>query len=450
MKPLLQMHEDAEEIFAAALAGINPEHAVRRRCQREKDQLILGERTYDLAQYENIYLLAAGKAAVPMAGAGASLLDDRLTKGVVVTKYGHTEKSDLLPDSLELIEAGHPVPDEKSREGAETLLKLACEAKEKDLILCLISGGGSALLSAPAQGLTVQEKGKAADALLSSGASIHEMNAVRKHLSAIKGGRLAKAAHPATLICLILSDVVGDDLDVIASGPTVPDGSCFSDALEIIERYNIEDRLPASVMDHLRSGEKGDPEETPKAGDGLFSKTQNQIIANNLSAVKAAQEKAQALGYRTLILTSMLQGETRQVARVHAAIAKEILKTGHPIEPPACILSGGETTVTLTGEGKGGRNQEFALAGAIDLAGLDHVVLLSAGTDGTDGPTDAAGARADGHTMDRARKLNLDPRRALKNNDAYPFFKTLDDLLITGPTHTNVMDLQILLVRKAD
>jgi hydroxypyruvate reductase len=272
------------------------------------------------------------------------------------------------------------------------------------------------------------------------------MNTVRKHISKVKGGQLARLAVPATLITLILSDVIGDPLDVIASGPTVPDTSTFEDVKEILQRYQIWGEIPRSVKSHLEKGLAGAIPETPKPGEPIFSITQNVVIGSNIQAVLTAENKAQSLGYHTLVLSSFIEGETRDVARLHAAIAKEIVKSGHPIPAPACVISGGETTVTIRGNGKGGRNQEFVLAAAIDIAGWDSVVLLSAGTDGTDGPTDAAGAICDGQTVQRAFGKGMKAMDYLIDNNAYPFFKELNDLLITGPTNTNVMDLRLVLV----
>ncbi len=317
---------------------------------------------------------------------------------------------------------------------------------QRELVICLISGGGSALSPAPVEGITLAEKQEVTRLLLACGATIHEINAVRKHISQIKGGQLARLASPATLITLVLSDVVGDSLDVIASGPTVPDTSTFADCLEILRKYRLSDTVPVAIRRHLEAGVAGAVPETPKPGDPVFSRTQTVIIGRNLQALEAASRQATALGYRPLILSSAIEGETREVARVHAGIAKEVLASGHPIRPPACILSGGETTVTLRGQGKGGRNQEFALALALDIDHMPGIAALSAGTDGTDGPTDAAGAFADWTTCARAEQHGLPPREALEHNDAYPFFERLGDLLITGPTQTNVMDVRIILI----
>jgi hydroxypyruvate reductase len=319
---------------------------------------------------------------------------------------------------------------------------MAAEAEAGDLVLCLISGGASALMPLPAPPITLDEKQAVTRLLLASGANIHELNAVRKHISAIKGGQLARLAAPATVVCLMLSDVIGDNLDTIGSGPTAPDASTFVGARAVLERYGILERVPAAVRERLEQGVAGRIPDTPKPGDPLFARVRNAVVGSNDLALRAAAARARALGYRPLVLSSMIEGETREVARMHAAIAREVLKSGRPVRPPACIVPGGETTVTLRGEGLGGRNQEFVLAAAMDLAGLPRTVVLSAGTDGTDGPTDAAGAIADGDTLRRAP----DAARYLAENDSYHYFERLGDLIKTGPTNTNVMDVRLLLV----
>jgi glycerate 2-kinase len=377
-----------------------------------------------------------------MASGLEELIGDRITAGSINVKYGHTANLSII----RLQEAGHPLPDENGVQGANHILSLARNADSHDLVLCLLSGGGSALLPLPAAGLSLADKQAATDILLSCGANIHQINAIRKHLSRIKGGRLAQAVAPARLTSLILSDVVGDDLDAIASGPTVGDASTFVDCREIIRRYDIERDLPPAVVQHIDQGCRGEIAETPKPDDPLFAKVSNLIIGSNREALLAARQTALELGYTPLVLSSLMEGETRFVARVHAAMAREITQSGHPVPAPACLLSGGETTVTLRGRGLGGRNQEFALAAVRDLANAGHIVLLSAGTDGTDGPTDAAGAIADSRTAARALRAGIDSDRYLAENDSYHFFQKLDDLLITGPTHTNVMDLRIVLV----
>jgi hydroxypyruvate reductase len=299
----------------------------------------------------------------------------------------------------------------------------------------------------PVEGITLDEKMAATNLLLKSGVSIQEMNTVRKHLSQVKGGQLARLAHPATLISLILSDVVGDPLDVIASGPTVGDPTTFQECHEVLNRYALHDKLPASVKSHLEAGREGRIPETPKPDEALFSRTLSILVGTNMQALKAAAKQAEKLGYTSLILSSLIEGDTTEAARFHAALAREIVMSGHPVRPPACLISGGETTVVVRGQGKGGRNQHFALEAALEIEGLQGVCLLCGGTDGTDGPTDAAGAVVDGDTVARALAKKLNPSEFLAENDSYHFFQHLGDLLITGPTNTNVMDLRLVLVK---
>lgn len=435
------MRKDALDIFRAGVQAVEPSAAVKRYCRREGNRLLVDQEVYDLGEFKRIYVIGAGKAGAPMAQAVEEILGDRISGGIINVKYGHLAEL----SRVKAIEAGHPVPDEAGLEGTRAILDLASRAEEKDLILCLISGGGSALLPLPAEGLSLQDKQDTTKVLLACGATIHEINSVRKHISMVKGGGLARAAYPATLISLILSDVVGDDLDVIASGPTVPDSSSFQGCVTIFDKYGIREKVPETVLAHIQKGIEGKVPETPKPADPVFTRTQGVIVGSNLACMEAAEKKAHSLGYHTLMLSTMIEGETREVACVHAGIAKEVLKSGHPLSPPACVLSGGETTVTITGRGLGGRNQEFVLASAMGLSGWERIVVLSAGTDGTDGPTDAAGAVADSQTIQRAEALGLNPVDFLFNNDAYHFFEKLEDLVKTGPTNTNVMDLRIML-----
>jgi hydroxypyruvate reductase len=445
MRPeiLERMRREAQDIFYEGLAAVDPETCIQRCCSIQGTILKIERKTYDLDRFTKILVLGAGKAGASMARAVEALLRDRITTGLVIVKYGHVRPL----NHITLAEAGHPVPDENGLQAAKKLLNLAGEADEKTLILCLMSGGGSSLMTLPAPGLSLLDKQEATQLLLDCGASIHEINTIRKHLSRIKGGRLAKAAYPAILACLVLSDVVGDNLDIIASGPAVADPGTFGQCLDIIRARGLGPKLPPAVLRHLENGVRGQVPETPKKGDPAFEKVSHFLIANNFLALQAAGKKAETLGYHTLILPSPIEGETRDAAVLHATLAKQILADGRPVKPPACILSGGETTVTLRGKGKGGRNQEFALASAVEIKGLEHAVVLSAGTDGTDGPTDAAGALADGTTAERARRLGLAPEHFLSENNAYPFFEALSDLFKTGPTLTNVMDLHILLIR---
>jgi len=440
---LKKLREDAVAIFKAGLRAVEPAEAVHRYVRRDGNFLLVADRRYDLRAYKNIFVVGAGKAACPMAAALEKIFPDRLTSGHISAKYGH-----LSPlKKIQVQEAGHPIPDAAGLRGTQKILALLKQAEQNDLVVGVISGGGSALLPMPSAGITLEEKQAVTKLLLACGANINEMNAVRKHLSQVKGGQLARAAYPATLITLIVSDVVGDPLEVIASGPTVPDQSTFLDVQMILKKYGIREQLPDSVQRRLVKGLRGEVSETPKAGDAIFEKTQNLIIASNRQAIEAAKAEAEKLGYHTLILSTFIEGETREVARVHAAIAKEIRTTGHPLSPPACVISGGETTVTLRGDGLGGRNQEFVLAATMDIAELQNTAILSAGTDGTDGPTNAAGAIGDGETIKRAMALNLNPQIFLDNNDSFRFFEKLGDLLITGPTNTNVMDLRFILTQ---
>jgi hydroxypyruvate reductase len=361
---------------------------------------------------------------------------------VINTKYGYLADTKIV----RINEAGHPLPDVAGMAGAKQMVDLASEASEGDLVICLISGGGSALMTLPVEGITLEDMEALTSALLRCGATINEINTIRKHISQIKGGNLSRVAYPAEVVSLILSDVVGNPLDVIASGPTVPDSSSYAQAWEIVERYDLVDELPRSVVEQLRKGTEGIEPETPKKGDPLFAKTHNLIIGSNEIAAQAALAEAQDAGFRTMLLSTYVEGEAREVAHVFCAIAKEILHSSQPIQSPACIVAGGETTVTIRGEGKGGRNQELALAAAMQLGDLDDVMIIALATDGTDGPTDAAGAIADGSTLRRARQKELLARDYLANNDSYNFFDQLDDLLITGPTNTNVNDLTFVFV----
>jgi glycerate 2-kinase len=412
---------------------------VLRHVTVDEGALIAGGRRYRLSAFQNIYVIGAGKASAQMARAVERLLGVRIGGGEINVKDGHGAKL----RRIRINECGHPVPDRRGVAGARRIAQIASQAGPHDLIVCLISGGASALLPLPAPPITLAEKQQTTRLLLHCGASIHEINGVRKHISRIKGGQLARLAYPATLLTLILSDVIGDDLDVIGSGPTVPDRSTFAEARAIFEKYGIWNKLPVSVRERFRDF----AEETPKPGDKIFEKTRNVIVGSNALAIDAAAEEARRLGFHTLVLSTFVEGEAREVARVHAAIAKEIQSSGRPVPRPACLISGGETTVTVRGRGLGGRNQEFALAAAIDIAGFgDNMLILSAGTDGTDGPTDAAGAIADSTTLERAQALGLDAAAFLRSNDSYHFFEATADLIKTGPTGTNVADLQIILL----
>ncbi len=442
MRSLNQMRRDARAIFLAGVEAVDPSQSVRRSLRREDDFIEVAGAWYDLRRYHNIYVVGAGKASAKMAAAVEELLGDRIHSGFIITKDGH-----LFPTKrIQVIEAGHPLPDKRGAAGVGQIVELLNSASADDLVFVLISGGGSALLPCPADGIALEDEQDTTRLLLGCGATIQEINAIRKHLSKVKGGRLAQLAHPATVISLILSDVVGDPLENIASGPTVPDTSTFSDSLRIIDRYHLTPKISPAIRNFLERGSRGELEETPKASSSIFGNVQNVIIGNNHLALGGAKGEAEALGYRTLLLSSFISGEAKTVAEVHAAVAEEIIATGNPVGRPACVISGGETTVTIHGEGTGGRNQEFALAAAKAIDGMENVVILSGGTDGTDGPTDAAGAIVDGGTVQRGKNAGLDAADHLDRNDSYHFLQLTGDLLITGPTLTNVMDLRLVLV----
>jgi hydroxypyruvate reductase len=430
----------ALEVMSAALAAVDPQEAVRRHVQREGDLLWVAGQAYDLGRYRRVYIVGGGKASAAMAAALEDLLGDRLAGGVVNVKDGYT----LPLQRVRLREAGHPLPDERGLRGTREMLALVRQAGEDDLVIALISGGGSALMVAPVEGVTLADLQALTDLLLRSGATIGEMNAVRKHLSLVKGGQLARAAAPATVIALLVSDVVGSPLDVIASGPAAPDESTFGQAWAILERYDLLCRAPPAVVDHLRSGLQGELPETPKAGDPILARVQNLIVASNRLAAEAGLTRARDLGLQAMLLTTYLEGEAREVGRVLASVGREMSTHGQPLTPPACLVAGGETTVTVRGAGLGGRNQELTLGAAPGLSGLRGVLVAGLGTDGTDGPTDAAGAIADGNTLARAAAAGVDPHASLAANDSYRFFQALNDLLLTGPTNTNVNDLMFV------
>ena len=435
-------------ILAAAIAAVEPGAAVRRFLRREGETLVAGDVAYDLGAFDRVWIIGAGKAGAPMAVAAAEIVGERLTGGMVVVKEGHLTADHVaaLQPQVELLEAGHPLPDARGVAAGERIATLLTQMGERDLVLALISGGGSALLTRPAPGIRLDDMQKLTGVLLACGASINEINTLRRHLDTLKGGGLARLAAPATVITLVLSDVVGDPLDVIASGPTVADPTTFANALNVLERYNVLDQTPVAIRRRLESGVRGEIAETPKPGDPALARVGNLIIGSNRLAAEAALAAAQREGFNALILTTFLQGEARVVGRVLAAIAREIADNNRPIGRPACVIAGGETTVTLRGDGRGGRNQELALAAVADLATAPGALLVALATDGGDGPTDAAGAVVSTTTYQRARDLGLDVAAALARNDSYPFFDALGDLLRPGSTHTNVNDLALVVV----
>lgn len=433
-----------DAILRAALVAVDPARAVQSALTRTDDTLSVGDRRYALDQFKHIYVIGAGKAAVPMTQAVEALLGNRITAGLVVTKHDHGGPT----QSVEVVEAGHPVPDQTGADAGRRILKIAAHAGADDLVIALISGGGSALLVAPAEGVSLADLQEMTSALLASGATINEINCLRKHCSAVKGGQLARAVAPATLITLLLSDVVGSPLDVIGSGPTVPDAATWEDAWAIVRKYALAEVLPASIVARLQRGLNGELADTPKAGDAAFAKSATVVVADNRVAALAARRKAEELGFNALLLSTFVEGEAAQVAKFAVALGREVQASGHPRAVPACLILGGETTVTLgRNPGHGGRNQELALAAALELAGSTGITVVSLATDGTDGPTDSAGGRADGGTVARGRAAGLDAADHLRRHDAYPFLTATGDLLKTGPTQTNVNDLVFVFVQ---
>jgi glycerate-2-kinase len=380
-----------------------------------------------------------------MAEALESILGNRISKGIVNIPYNSGQ---CKTHKISLQEAGHPIPDEAGMKGAKKILELASYANKNDLIICLISGGGSSLMPLPRGKITLEDKQQVTDALLKSGATINEVNTVRKHISDFKGGWLAKKAYPATIVNLILSDVIGDPLDFIASGPTVPDSTTFGDSVEVLKRYNLWRKLPKTVKTLLVNGQKGLIAETPKKADKVFRKIYNIVVGNNRSATLAASNNLQSAGLRSLLLTSFLEGEARHVGTMLASIAKEIGTSGNPLPKPCGIVAGGEATVTVVGDGKGGRNQEITLGAALKIFGMDGVAIASLSTDGIDGPTEAAGALADGKTIVRSKEQGLNVKSFLADNDSYNFFSRLNDLVFTGLTGTNVNDISVIVAVK--
>jgi glycerate 2-kinase len=432
----------ALDVLGAALAAADPRIAVKRFLELDGEDLVVGGRRYRLAEGQRVFVVGAGKAGASMAAAVEDVLGDRVSGGIVNVKYGH-----LAPTRrVKIHEAGHPMPDEQGLAGTAEMLDLLRQTGPDDLVVAVISGGGSALMDLPVEGITLEDMKQLTDALLRSGATINQINTIRKHLSQVKGGGLARMASPARVIALLLSDVVGNPLDVIASGPTVPDTTTFRDAWQVLEQFGLTDRVPEPIVSRLQAGMAGQVPETPKEGDEVFGLVQNVVVASNELAAEAAIARARESGLNTLLLTTFMEGEARELGKMFAAVGREVVAYGRPVPRPACIVSGGETTVTVRGSGRGGRNQEMALSAALKIAGLEDVMVVCSATDGTDGPTDATGAIADSSTVARALARGLSPADYLAKNDSYSFFEQLDDLIKTGPTNTNVNDLTFVYV----
>ncbi|WP_303928877.1 glycerate kinase [Desulfovibrio piger] len=427
-------------IFDAGVRAVAPDAALMRHVCLEDGQLLVDGQSWKLPRRGRLLVLGAGKGVAPMGAAVEELLGDRIDTGMLVVKYGHG----LPLQQIAQVEAAHPVPDAAGAAATRALLELAAGATADDLVLCLLTGGASALTPAPVSGVTLEDMQQVTELLLRSGATITELNAVRKHLSRFSGGQLARTAAPAGVVSVIVSDVVGDALDVIASGPTAPDVSTFADCMDILARYGLGSAMPPAVLRHLRQGQLHQEAETPKPGDALFRHVQNTLVATNRQALDAAAEQARSHGFRPVILTDRMVGEAREQAALLVTQARQMAAELAADAQPVCLLAGGETTVTLRGRGRGGRNQEMALAASLALQDCPHICALFAGTDGTDGPTDAAGGCAWAGNLAVAGLEQA--RRALEENDSYAILHHCGALLRTGPTRTNVMDLAILLV----
>lgn len=435
----MQDSDILREIFSHALGAVDPYKAVTSRGERILWVMADGG-------FRDAVIVGFGKASVDMARAIEAVLGDRTARGHIITKYGHTRPGCQLR-KISVSEGGHPLPDANGVEGTHKATEILRGTGASTLVICLISGGGSALLVSPAEGITLAQKQRTTDLLLRAGCDIFELNTVRKHISAVKGGRLAEIAYPSKVLSLIVSDVLGDRLDVIASGPTYHDPSTFGDAHGVLEKYGLVGLVPDTVIQRLRKGMEGAIGETPKEGSPFLRHVDNLLIANLDVAIHAAKDKAESLGYRARIVSNRIRGEAADAALMLAGEAmkeQDDLNQGDSV----CLISGGETTVAVRGNGKGGRNMEIALVFSEEIQGRKGISFLSAGTDGTDGPTDAAGAIVDGDTHANAVSKGLDPQAYLKDNDSYHYFDAFDGLLKTGPTGTNVMDLQIILVRK--
>lgn len=431
----------ALQSLECALNAADPKKLLKTKLTLNNSRLTVEGFAFDLTNYRNIYVVGGGKAGGAMAQTVEEFLGNRITAGAVNVPYGTKQETHII----KLHEANHPVPDQAGVSGTKEIMEIAEKAGKDDLVICLISGGGSSLMPLPREGISLEDKRELTEALLKSGAAINEVNIVRKHLSAFKGGWLAKKAYPATVLNLVLSDVIGDPLDSIASGPTVPDPSTFADAQKVLEKYGLWTTAPSAVRKVLSDGINGQIEETPKSGDPAFEKVHNVVVGNNRIALQAAAEYLKGEGLSTLICADTLEGEARDAGKALAAFARNITASGKPLPKPAGIVAGGETTVTVMGRGVGGRNQELALSAALQIGGLDGC-LVALSTDGVDGPTDAAGAIVDGATLRRAKHVKLEPKQFLAHNDSYHFFSKLGDLIFTGQTGTNVNDISVIVV----
>jgi glycerate-2-kinase len=441
---LQRMRHDACIILATALKAVDPQEAILNAVKLDGEYLRFKGGSIDLSKVSRIFVVGGGKAGGLMTRAIESILGKRITDGIVNVIKG-TERN-FKTSRVEIWGASHPIPCSEGEKGIDKMLDMTNGLTRNDLVITLISGGGSALMPYPASGISLNDLQETTNLILRSGANINELNAVRKHLSGFKGGQFARHVTPAKMLTLILSDVIGDPLDTIASGPTAADDTSFMDARNVLNNYGLLDKVPKNVLNRINAGMNALIPETPKRNDPIFEAVYNLVIANNSIAANSARDTAERLGYNSMVLTTYMEGEARQVGGVYASIAQQEHFRDLPLPKPAAIIIGGETTVTVSGDGKGGRNQEVALSSIHKLSGI-KAVIATINTDGIDGPTDASGAIVDGKTLERAELLGLRSEKYLKENNSYIYFERLNDLIFTGPTGTNVNDLSLILIR---
>ncbi len=439
-----EWERDINLIINKSLLSVNPYNCVAEKIDIRGDNLFISDNKIGINKINNIYVIGVGKAVIPMAKAVVDKIGNRIRSGLLISKHQIEKKNRVFKEKIQICYGGHPIPSQQSIESTNKLVAFLKKVKENDLIINLISGGGSALMVLPYEGITLDDIGYLTNVLLKCGATIQEINTIRKHIDKIKGGGLARLTYPTRMETLILSDVLGDQISMIASGPTAMDETTYTDAWGIIHKYNIENEIPKSITKHLMKGMQGDVQETIKFNDEVMNKITNTIIGSLATAITSAEKTAREIGFNTVILSTKLIGEAREVGKVFGSILSNMVETDYLIRKPACAIAGGETTVTISGNGKGGRNQEVALGAVGQIDNLRDCCLISIATDGEDGPTDAAGAYVTGRTKSRAKEKGLNYEHYLADNDAYNFFKKTGNLVKIGPTGTNVNDLILL------
>ncbi len=436
--------KDINFIINQALLSVNPYLCVAENIDIRGDDLFIFKKKINLNKINQVYVIGVGKAVIPMAKAVIDKIGKRIASGLLISKHQIEKEKGEFGEKIRIYLGDHPIPSGQSIESTRKLITFLKKVNKNDLIINLISGGGSALMVLPHDGITLDDIKRLTNVLLRSGAMIQEINTIRKHIDKIKGGGLARMIYPIRMETLILSDVLGDKISMIASGPTSMDETTYADAWEIIQKYNIENKIPKSIVNHLIKGMRGDVQETIKSGDEVLNKITNTIIGSLTTAISSAEKAARELRYNTVILSTKLYGEAREVGKVFGSILANLVESDYLLIKPACVIAGGETTVTVSGNGKGGRNQELALGAVGQIANLRDCCLISIATDGEDGPTDAAGAFVTGRTKSSAKEKGLDYEQYLADNDAYNFFKITENLVKIGPTGTNVNDLLLL------